>query len=325
MEGKSDKNYVGFYSKETYEAVSAVIHKAEQARHFKALFGRVAGSKTQGISSKGSDNDFLIFVEKTEGNIEQVIEGTIVENIYINDVLVEFDLAYIYWDTVLERVLARKETLFAGYPTNFYRSKEDILKYLPQNMPELMRQRDEYPFVMFHLLLLGNSMWVSDVCMKRNLTELWGLERTIDALDTFFVRAYGNYVYYMKDQERVPLRKYLYTLSQIWAIEWLLDRGTKPPMMFVELMAGMEIEESIRRSTSELIALNREETLHKTKAYTDSRPELNGYIAAMLDRQKERIALYPREETLADVIRRTPLEFRPKLYFEKYKDWKPLE
>lgn len=324
MENKPDKNYAEFYSKETYKAVSALIHKAERERYFKALFGRIAGSKTQGIFSKGSDNDFLIFVKKTEGNVEQEIEGKIVETTYINGALVELDLAYIYWDIVLEKVLERKKMTFPGYPTNFYRTEEEKLEFLPQNLP-IMRKRREYAFIMFHLLLMGDSLWMSDTYTEHNYMDLWKLERTIDALDTFFVRAYGNYIHFMKDQDQVPLRKYLYTLSQIWAIEWLLNNRTKPPMMFADLMAGMKIDGSLQRSINELIALNREETLHKTKAYTESRPELIKYIAAMLEQQKKQIALYPREETLADIILRTPLELRPKLYFEKCEDWKPLE
>jgi len=320
-----DKNYEKFYSRETYEAVGRLIFEMEREFHFKALFGRIAGSKTQGISSKSSDNDFLMFVERTEGNVDKEIEGQVFKHTLLKGKPVEFELGYIYWDVALKKIEERKHTVFMGYPTNFYRSKEEEQSYLPENMPKLMRYREEYPFMMFHLLLMGDSAWIGAGFSERQYQELYALEKTIDALDTFYVRAYGNYVHFMGRRERVLLRKYLYTLSQVWAIQWLLDRGTKPPMMFAKLMDGMELEENLRRSVLELVELNREETLYKMKAYTSSRETVEAYIGALLEEQKGRIASYSKDETFAEVVRRTPAELRQKLYFEGGRIWRTLD
>jgi len=319
-----NKNYDNFYSKETYEVVGNLIHQVEKKINAKAFFGRIAGSKTQGLSSKGSDNDFLFFCSKAEGNCDTEIQGQVFLNTNIANEIVEFEIGYIYWEDALERINQRFNFEFENYPTNFYRSKEEEEKYLPENMPKSMRFREEYPLLMFHLALLGDSLWASEEYSDYDFKQLYSLEKTIDVLDTFYVRAYGNHVHFFDNQQDILLRKYLNVLSQIWAIEWLLQKGTRPPMNFLDLMDGQVLKEEQKNEILKLVNTNKQTTLYKTKAYTPSVPWLNNYIKECLERQREEIQNYNRSETYLDVIERTPIQQRQKIFCEKYREWRVI-
>jgi len=49
--------------------------------------------------------------------------------------------------------------------------------------------------------------------------------------------AEGNYREYLK-RDIVRMKKYLYVLRPIFACQWILDKGTPPPMLFSELVAA---------------------------------------------------------------------------------------
>lgn len=65
--------------------------------------------------------------------------------------------------------------------------------------------------------------------------------------------AEGNYREYLKG-EMVKAKKYFYVLRPILACQWILDKGTPPPMLFSELMRN-ELPNDLRGDVGRLLDL----------------------------------------------------------------------
>ena len=47
--------------------------------------------------------------------------------------------------------------------------------------------------------------------------------------------AKSNYIAYLRDKEEIKAKKYFYVLRPLLACQWIMDKGTPPPMLFAEL------------------------------------------------------------------------------------------
>lgn len=47
--------------------------------------------------------------------------------------------------------------------------------------------------------------------------------------------AKSNYTAYLRDKEEIKAKKYFYVLRPLLACQWIMDKGTPPPMLFAEL------------------------------------------------------------------------------------------
>ncbi len=65
--------------------------------------------------------------------------------------------------------------------------------------------------------------------------------------------AEGNYREYLK-RDMVRMKKYFYVLRPVLACRWILDKGTPPPMRFLELMSE-ELPEYLRTDVHQLLEL----------------------------------------------------------------------
>ncbi len=65
--------------------------------------------------------------------------------------------------------------------------------------------------------------------------------------------AEGNYREYLKS-DMVRAKKYFYVLRPILACKWILHKGTRPPMLFRELMDS-ELEDSLKKTVEKLLDL----------------------------------------------------------------------
>ena len=320
-----NNNFERFGEKTTYDVVGKLIKKVEEEFHIKAMFGRIAGSKTQGLSSKASDNDFLIFCKKQEGFSQEKHYGVVYYPAELLGEMVEFEIGWILVDNAVQDVMERYNKNYINYPTNFYRTPEEEKEYLPENMPKLMIDRKEYAFVMFHLLILGDTIWASEELSEFDFNQLYRMEKTIDVLDTYFVRAYGNYRHFFNNKDVVLARKYLYTFSQLFAMEWLLKYRTKPPVNFKELEEEMLGDLEVKKILDTYYELNKNTELHKTKYQEKSSEILNKYIGESLEKIKGEMERYSRTETYEEIILRTEPSKRPQIYDEKYHTWRSLK
>ncbi len=64
--------------------------------------------------------------------------------------------------------------------------------------------------------------------------------------------------YEIENQKKYKLKKFFYALRAATACKWILDRDEIPPIVFQEMMQGLEIEEKIKERVNELIELKAE-------------------------------------------------------------------
>lgn len=111
--------------------------------------------------------------------------------------------------------------------------------------------------------------------------------------------AEGNYREYLKS-DMVRAKKYFYVLRPILACKWILHKGTRPPMLFRELMDS-ELEDSLKETVEKLLDLKMNAPEVKLIPRVDV---LNQYLDKTIQEVKDQIARVP---------------------YDKYSDWKALD
>ena len=100
--------------------------------------------------------------------------------------------------------------------------------------------------------------------------------------------AEGNYREYLKS-DTVRAKKYFYVLRPILACKWILHKGTRPPMLFRELMES-ELEEHLKPTVENLLDLKMNVPEVKLIPRID---ELNQYLDNTIQEVKDQIAVVP--------------------------------
>lgn len=100
--------------------------------------------------------------------------------------------------------------------------------------------------------------------------------------------AEGNYREYLKS-DMVKAKKYFYVLRPILACKWILHKGTRPPMLFRELMDS-ELEDILKPTVEALLDLKTNAPEVKLIPRVDV---LNQYLDQALLEVKEQIATVP--------------------------------
>lgn len=93
------------------------------------------------------------------------------------------------------------------------------------------------------------------------------------ALYHYISMAEGNYREYLKG-DLVRAKKYFYVLRPVLACQWILDRGTPPPMLFSELMKA-ELPAELIGAVNQLLELKMKSP--EVKAISRI-PEINEYL-----------------------------------------------
>ncbi len=91
---------------------------------------------------------------------------------------------------------------------------------------------DDGQFLIFRILS-SDYLWDNNY-IQSNYEKLHNTFIRINILDYYFTRAKGNYDNYLA-QRKVKVRKYLYTLHEIYCMKWILKYNTMPPMNFQDL------------------------------------------------------------------------------------------
>ncbi len=309
-----NQDALGIDDKEIYSTFfKQIIPKIEENRGIKVLFGNQDGSRARGMSNQSSDIDMHFFGE-TE-NLEITYE-LMCEEGQIADRTIVYDLAPHCLKRTLENVTAYGDVI-RKYPTVFYRTDEEKKKYSPENIHWNIRYREDGEIFEFIQFLIADTIFINrQEKEKVDMNYFYRLVKTVDMLDLQFVRAYGNYNNLMIGKEEVLVRKYLYTLYEIFFCRWMIEYGTRPPMVLEELIrGGQELNKDVRQSVHRLMEVNRTSTGHKTKLKCCVDVVLNDYIGEMLEQLQDKIASYDREERYASIIERTEPERRQKIIF----------
>lgn len=102
--------------------------------------------------------------------------------------------------------------------------------------------------------------------------------------------AEGNFREYLKT-DMVRAKKYFYVLRPILACKWILERQTRPPMLFHSLMDS-QLDEAVKPAVQRLLDLKMNAPEIKEIPRVD---EINCYLEESITAVKERIAALPTE------------------------------
>ena len=104
--------------------------------------------------------------------------------------------------------------------------------------------------------------------------------------------AEGNYREFLRG-DMVKAKKYFYVLRPILACQWILEKGTPPPMLFSELMES-QLDEALKETVYELLDLKMNAPEVKMIPRIDV---LNAYLDRSISEVKEMIERLPKEQT----------------------------
>lgn len=240
------------------------------------LFGAVGGSVSFNLANKSSDIDFYLAVRKTQRK-ETVVETKKIE---LSDVVVDFMCV-----PVEKLILACNEYCNADrkYPTIFYRSKKE---------EELIKQNRDVERPDFKREMVGR-IYLADRLLefepdsaRENYKDLKEACKRIDIWDSYFNRAYGNYHEKIKDSDRIQLRKYLYTISEVTVCRLLTERHEKPVLDFRQMFSYPYCpykDSEIIKICNKLWDENRKSNIDKVEAHISPIEDLNQWLEIQLE------------------------------------------
>lgn len=278
-----------------------IIHRLEKNRKYYAVIGNIDGSISRGINNNTSDVDMHLFGITED---EKIVYELFAEPATINGSEYIYDLSVHVFDATI-KALETYNAIEKKYPTVFYRTEEEKQIYSSNNLHWNGRYRPDGEIYELSQLLLADTIFVNKRYMNLvDLKEFYTRFKTIDVMDLQFVRAYGNYNNLMKDgQEFVLVRKYLYTLYEIFCCNYIIERHGKPPQIFMELLNGQQISEAVREEVIDVYRLNYISKKHKTENKCKSIALLNNYIRDSLIDLKEKMAVYDKGESWYELVK----------------------
>ena len=140
--------------------------------------------------------------------------------------------------------------------------------------------------------------WMSSPIVYRHTDFLQQLTPYLDdyfscksGLYHYLSMAEGNYRDYLKG-DLVKAKKYFYVLRPVLACKWILDKGTRPPMLFRELMES-QLEESLKPQVQKLLDLKMNAPEIKLIPRVDV---INQYLDHAIEQIKEQIIAIPQDK-----------------------------
>lgn len=284
------------------------VLKLKDHKGLNVLFGNQDGSRSRGLSNRSSDIDMHVFGKTDNPKIAYELMWEEGED---GGQTIVYDIAPHCAEFTLQEVEAYG-SVARRYPTVFYRTQEEENKYLPENIHWNIRYREDGEIFEFIQFLIADTIFLNESA-QINMERFYQLVKTVDMLDLQYVRAYGNFQHYIKGKEEVLVRKYLYTCYELFFCEWMIQKGTRPPMVFQELMEGVTLKNDVMQSIYRLLKQNEQNGGHKTKLTCAADKKLNQYLAQMLQQLRQKIADYDIQEKYFRVIQRTEPERRQKI------------
>lgn len=139
--------------------------------------------------------------------------------------------------------------------------------------------------------------WMSSPIVYRQTDFIDRLQPILDqyfscksGLYHYLSMAEGNYRDYLKG-DMVRAKKYFYVLRPILACKWILNKQTRPPMLFRDLVDS-ELEDSLKPAVDRLLDLKMNAPEIKSIPRVD---EINHYLDESIEAVKAQIAAFPSE------------------------------
>lgn len=291
---------------------SQIVPKLEKNK-FYPLFGNIDGSISRGMNNNTSDVDMHVFGET---NNDEIIYELISEEGEIKEKNIVFDIAA-HSANIAKQRLSEYNKKIKKYPTIFYRSEDEKEIYSMEKIHWNVRYRPDGEIFELLQFLIADSIFIRKKDEKLiNMQELYYMYKTVDMMDLQFVRAYGNYNNLIKDnQDAVLVRKYLYTLYEIFFCKWILKYKSRPPLIFLELFKKQDLDKEQQDCILEVFNLNKNAGEHKTKNKCERKPVLNTYIKKSLEQLITEIARYNPEENYLEIINNTEEARKQQIFY----------
>ena len=101
--------------------------------------------------------------------------------------------------------------------------------------------------------------------------------------------AKNNNAEFLRNKDRVSLKKYLYVLRALLAARWICDNGNQPPILFADLMTA-ELDVSLKPIVDELLAVKERSAERQCGSHIS---ELDEFIARNLEDLPQRAEVLP--------------------------------
>lgn len=235
-----------------------------------ALFGAVGGSVSLGLNNRTSDTDYYIVTDQIGQNDVELMELRIEGK--------DIDFMCVNIETIINKINEYNDCQHF-YPTYFYRKKNmesKILTVKDYNRPDFPRE------VIMRIFLADEILEFTEGSIQKYYEKIKDGLLKIDIWDYHFTRAYGNYQNYIKDKDEVLVRKYLYTIHQLFTCDWIINCKGKPPMDFHKLLFTQK-DSWIIEKAGELQRINQNATNQKEKQKIACDKDLNLYIQKQLE------------------------------------------
>ncbi|MCI9198953.1 MAG: hypothetical protein HFI03_00740 [Lachnospiraceae bacterium] len=208
-----------------YQLVERNIGIIEDKLNAVALFGAIGGSWSFNLANESSDIDFCLVVD-WKNQKGEMIQKEIIENELIEFFCVSLPDILDAWEEYHNHI--------HKYPTRFYRSNEEMEKIIKQEDSERTGFLQE---ILIKIFLSEKVIEFQKGILEENRENIRKNLRLIDVWDYEFNRAYGNYYEKICNKEKVPVRKYLYTIHQMVTC-YALMRNEKLVMDFERIFAS---------------------------------------------------------------------------------------
>lgn len=300
-------DFSDFSTSEIYNALEKDVEQFEEETGAKALCGQIGGGRSMGLSNKASDNDFDIYYV---GGRDIPFKRKIVSSICGCDVEIEYN--YCKMDELLNAANDQIARTYNGYPTCFYRNEEDNEKYSPKNI-KLRWERDDYYFTKFHWIMMSDDVWVRKDWVSEYY-KLYQKEKKIDAVDYYYIRAYGNWNNYIKDHEQINHRRYLNSIWQMMSCEWIVKYSSRPIVNFEKLVHIMAQEKELKEITLRYLDSYRIQNEDKSKVSCDTNRVIDLYIEKSLNKLKNKIETMDENKSIETLISSNTEELKRHIY-----------
>lgn len=189
------------------------------------LFGAVGGSISLNLANSKSDIDMYAVMQ----NSYRINTEVSVCQVRLQDI--ELDIMCVPIDE-LQRECINYDSVEHIYPTRFHRKAgetEKIKGLKDIERPDFKREMVMRIFQSVPIIEFGQGTVQGGYGLLKQGLKL------IDIWDMHFSRAYGNFHENIKDREKVLLRKYLYTISEITICNQLMLENKRPIMDFEQM------------------------------------------------------------------------------------------
>lgn len=294
-------NFSDFSIQEICNFVGKYAYTFESEFNIKLITGQVSGGRRMGLSGVRSDNDFDLFFETNSLSQDEEPPRKIKRILNINQNEIEVEFNFVIFSTLLEAAKEKFNSDTKNYPTVFYRSDEEKALY-DKNTIKHRGERSEYLYTKFHYFIFNNHYIVFNKEYINIISEMSKYEKLVDALDYYYVRAYGNYNNYLTQDEKILVRRYLNCIWQVMSCKWLLEKKSIPPLDFLELKKAIITDSTLDEQINLLFRVNKETDADKSEIFTKPNSVINAYIYNELLYQKKAIELTDTTILMSKVI-----------------------